>query len=543
MQSGIRFLLHTFAALALVVLSTSHATAQTVPVDFSLWPTDLKINGTVIGCTGPEISPRISDLLNSSSDETTVVLLLDDNANADGFELDDAKADIASFEKEDFDDLKPILAALDKASGVLLVSSKNIAPSEQKLLSAIQPSIQNIIDGGGVLAGVGPVVSHFGKHCATTNKELIDGMHFAPDTIILHDYQSSRRDDLNNFLANKPLSVGIGIAESTAFVLRGRKIRTYGKGKNTFVIAGNRNQRHRVQELSEASRRRRTNPYQTMVDLTAWRRDAIDRQRDPFPPTKAPTPFVEKGTLMIVGGGGMPRGLSRRMVQAAGGKKAKMVFIPCSEQDSVSSNSGMVRLWKQMGVASATVLHTKDRNKANSDEEFLAPLKEATGIWFGGGRQWNLADSYYGTQAHQLMKDVLARGGVIGGSSAGASIQADYLLRGNPLGNFDMMAAGYERGLGFLQGVAIDQHFSQRRRHKDLAKVIDRLPQLLGIGLDEGTAIVVTGSDAEVVGKGKAFFFDRREPVADDADGFIGLSAGSHFDLNKRQVTEESTEE
>jgi len=73
--------------------------------------------------------------------------------------------------------------------------------------------------------------------------------------------------------------------------------------------------------------------------------------------------------------------------------------------------------------------------------------------------------------------------------------------------------------------------------------VIDRLPQLLGIGLDEGTAIVVTGSDAEVVGKGKAFFFDRREPVADDADGFIGLSAGSHFDLDKRQVTEESTEE
>ena len=101
------------------------------------------------------------------------------------------------------------------------------------------------------------------------------------------------------------------------------------------------------------------------------------------------------------------------------------------------------------------MLHTKDRTEADSDEEFLKHLSEATGIWFGGGRQWNFVDSYYGTKAHQLMLDVLDRGGVVGGSSAGASIQGEYLARANPVANFDIMAPGYERGLGFISGVAI----------------------------------------------------------------------------------------
>ena len=92
---------------------------------------------------------------------------------------------------------------------------------------------------------------------------------------------------------------------------------------------------------------------------------------------------------------------------------------------------------------------------ANTDEELLGALRGATGIWFGGGRQWNFADSYYGTEAHRLMKDVLHRGGVIGGSSAGASIQARYLARATPIQNFEIMAPGYERGgLGFLGGTS-----------------------------------------------------------------------------------------
>jgi cyanophycinase len=194
-----------------------------------------------------------------------------------------------------------------------------------------------------------------------------------------------------------------------------------------------------------------------------------------------------------------------------------------------------------MGVMHATFIHTKDRRAANTDEAILAPLREATGLWFGGGRQWNLADSYYGTEAQRLMKQVLDRGGVIGGSSAGASIQARFLARATPIGNTRIMAPGYERGgLGFLSGVAIDQHFSQRGRQADMTGLMEHYPQLLGIGLDEATAIVVQKSIAEVVGEGKVHFYDRRLPVEVDGPDFIALSEGSTYDLARRKVLQRS---
>jgi len=196
-----------------------------------------------------------------------------------------------------------------------------------------------------------------------------------------------------------------------------------------------------------------------------------------------------------------------------------------------------------MGVKHATFIHTKDRNKANTDEEFLAPLKNATGIWFGGGRQWNFADSYYGTKAHELMKAVVRKGGVVGGSSAGASIQARYLARATPIGNTRIMAPGYERGgLGFISGVAIDQHFSQRGRQKDMTQLVNRYPQLLGIGIDEATAIIVQESIAEVVGRGKVHFYDRRQPVYPDKPDYTALPAGSTYDLAARKVVKDTRE-
>jgi len=320
-------------------------------------------------------------------------------------------------------------------------------------------------------------------------------------------------------------------------VLRGRKIRVYGKGQTTFCLMANETKSLRVQHVSQANGRR-PSPYETIVDLTAWRRDAMERTVDPFPAEKPPTPYVEKGTLVIIGGGGMPKGMMQRFVDLAGGKEAKIVYVPCEEADEIRTPTRLIESWKKLGAKSATYIHTKDRNKANSDEEFLKPLKDATGIWFGGGRQWNFADSYYGTKAHRLMKDVLARGGVVGGSSAGASIQARYMCRANPVANFDIMAPGYERGLGFIGGVAIDQHFSQRGRQKDMTQLVDRYPQLLGIGLDEATAIVVTKSNAEVVGKGKVHFYDRSRPVVPGEPDFIALEDGQAFNLDKRKVVD-----
>ena len=106
------------------------------------------------------------------------------------------------------------------------------------------------------------------------------------------------------------------------------------------------------------------------------------------------------------------------------------------------------------------------------------------------------------------------------------------------------MAFGYERGgLGFISGVAIDQHFSQRRRHKDMTQLVDTHPQLLGIGIDEATAIIVQKSKAKVVGRGKVHFYDRTQPVVPDKPDFIALGQGAEYDLAERKVLEESESE
>ena len=141
------------------------------------------------------------------------------------------------------------------------------------------------------------------------------------------------------------------------------------------------------------------------------------------------------------------------------------------------------------------------------------------------------------------MKAVVQRGGVVGGSSAGASIQARYLARATPIGNFRIMASGYERGgLGFIAGVAIDQHFSQRGRQKDMTGLVNTWPQLLGIGIDESTAIIVHKSQAEVTGRGNVFFYDRTQPVIKGAADYVALPAGSIYDLAIRVVIIDTTE-
>jgi cyanophycinase len=370
------------------------------------------------------------------------------------------------------------------------------------------------------------------------------GLNLVYDSAILPDYEDSPalRGHLLSVLAVHPRSVGIGLAQEGLLVLDGRKMFIRGTGEATFLLMANERRSIRVQTIVERHPQS-PRPERDLIDLTEWRRDAIDRTLEPFPPETPETPFVQNGTLVIVGGGGMPRGLMERFIELAGGKEhARLVYVPCSEADDLGDKHATVEAWKKLGVKHATFLHTKNRDRANGDEAFLEPLQHATGIWFGGGRQWNFADSYYGTTAHKLMKEVLQRGGVIGGSSAGASIQARYLARATPIGNFRIMAPGYERGgLGFLGGVAIDQHFSQRRRQQDMTELMAHHPQLLGIGIDEATGLIVRKSIADIVGRGKVHFYDRNLPVFPGQPDFIALPDGSCYDLAERRILNDTS--
>jgi cyanophycinase len=237
-----------------------------------------------------------------------------------------------------------------------------------------------------------------------------------------------------------------------------------------------------------------------------------------------------KGSLVVVGGGKIPASISDRFIELAGGRNAKIVYIPTAGEDQQLNNQTGDESPRLFGLKNVTVLHTRDRKVADT-EAFAAPIREASGVWFGGGRQWRLVDSYADTLTLKEIWKVLERGGVIGGSSAGASIQASYLVRGAREGNTVMMAKGYEAGFGFLRGVAVDQHINTRRREKDLAEVITAHPELLGIGIDESTAIVVKGDNFEVIGAGQVAITDGK---SHEGRSFYFLTPGERFDLKKR---------
>jgi cyanophycinase len=115
------------------------------------------------------------------------------------------------------------------------------------------------------------------------------------------------------------------------------------------------------------------------------------------------------------------------------------------------------------------------------------PDKQSTAVWFEGGLESRLVDAYLGTRTEKEIRAVLDRGGLIAGTSAGATIQGSVLLRGSPNGNGPLIWPGYEKIFGFLSNVAIDQHVLAYHRACDLAGLIAKRPSLLGIGIDEGT--------------------------------------------------------
>ena len=264
-----------------------------------------------------------------------------------------------------------------------------------------------------------------------------------------------------------------------------------------------------------------------VADLTALRRAAAARAAGSFPSADEVVPRVSRGALILGGGGGMPAGIVRRFIDLAGGPGSLIAVIPTAMDDPVPGRPGEETMLRRQGARNLVVLHGRSPGDLRA-KRFAAVLQEARGIWFCGGRQWRLVDAYGDTEVERLFHGVLRRGGVIGGSSAGASIQASYMVRGNPLGNREIMAEGYERGFGFLPGAAVDQHFSQRGRLADMEALVARFPQLLGIGLDESTAIVVSGSAAEVLGIHKAHFYARGRRSS--------LAAGAYYDLKRRVV-------
>jgi cyanophycinase len=252
----------------------------------------------------------------------------------------------------------------------------------------------------------------------------------------------------------------------------------------------------------------------------------------------------KNGTLVIVGGGGRSDSIIKKFIKLSGGNNSPIVVIPTAAgSESYDENSGDADYMRKLGATNVTVLHAKDRNMANSDS-FVKPLINAKAVWFGGGRQWRLVDTYKNTLTEKLFWKVLERGGVIGGSSAGATIQGSYLARGDTKNN-QIMMGDHQEGFGFLKNAAIDQHVLARNRQFDMFDILKNRPELLGIGIDENTAIIVRGNHFEVIGESYVIVYDgtfwSREGsdlknLPEKTKLFYFLHNGDKYDLLKRKV-------
>ena len=268
-----------------------------------------------------------------------------------------------------------------------------------------------------------------------------------------------------------------------------------------------------------------------LVSVTAFAQKAI---------TKGP----DKGNLIVVGGGSVGAEITNTFIDLAGGKNASIVVIPTA--GGQANYDDTVRFEQQLrkyGCTNVTVLHTYDKSVADSPK-FISPLKEATGVWFSGGRQWRLVDAYADTATEKELWEILKKGGVIGGTSAGATIQGSYLARGDTKTN-QIMMGDHEEGFGFIKNIAIDQHVLARNRQFDMFEILKNRPELLGIGLDESTAIVVKQDTFKVIGESKVLIYDGSFWSRDHNDienppeveqFFYFLQNGDRYNLKERKV-------
>jgi cyanophycinase len=244
------------------------------------------------------------------------------------------------------------------------------------------------------------------------------------------------------------------------------------------------------------------------------------------------------GALVIVGGAMRDPAIVTRFIDLAGGPDAPLVIVPTAgDAESYDQYWSGLRQFRENGARNLTVLHTRDPKVADTDA-FVKPLTTARGVFFAGGRQWRLADAYLNTRLQRELQALLDRGGVIGGTSAGATILGSFLVRGDTKGN-ELMVGDHLVGFGLLKNTAIDQHLLRRNRQFDLIEVIEKRPELLGIGIDENTAIVVEGDRFDVIGQGYVAIYDAKHVTRPPAK-FYFLSPGDRFDLARREASRRS---
>ena len=261
-----------------------------------------------------------------------------------------------------------------------------------------------------------------------------------------------------------------------------------------------------------------------------------------------------QGHLLIVGGGETPVGVQKRFVALAGGEAARIAVLPMASSKSDEEAQEVARDFTRLG-AEVQIVDIRP-GEANSAAVVQA-LEGFTGYWFSGGDQSRLSGLLVGTRALQAVEARYLTGAVVGGTSAGASVMSRLMLTGKwrtPRNSEEEEQINIARGMkelapgfGFFKGAIVDQHFMHRARYNRLISAVLDHPQLIGVGIDEETALLVRPDGLwEVLGTYYVKIFDARRAQIVDDDGPMAKAAdirmhvlpeGGLFDPLRRRVT------
>ncbi len=272
----------------------------------------------------------------------------------------------------------------------------------------------------------------------------------------------------------------------------------------------------------------------------------------------APAAPLPKGWLFIIGGGERDAPLMKRYIRLAEAHDTGRIVIFTMASGS-PDEVGPELLTEFKGNGARDVVYynlTHDQALKPGSERIL---DGAGGIWFSGGDQALLTAALLDTPVHTRMLELYAQGAVVGGTSAGAAVMSEFMITGNEKrtggleGTWEVILADdveHSRGFGFVQKAVIDQHFVTRRRHNRLIAVVLQNPALVGVGIEESTAVLVRPDGRyEVLGEGPVIIYDaRRAKTFRSPDGRLGghglamhvLLAGDVYDLVSGRVEEPS---
>ncbi|MBE9006448.1 cyanophycinase [Fortiea sp. LEGE XX443] len=264
------------------------------------------------------------------------------------------------------------------------------------------------------------------------------------------------------------------------------------------------------------------------------------------------TEVDNKRQLIIIGGAEDKEGdcqILREFVRRAGGTKANIVIMTAATELPRDVGENYIRVFERLGAESVRIVDTETREDAASSTA-LEAISNATGIFFTGGDQARITSILKDTEIDAVIHQRFSQGVVVAGTSAGAAVMPDKMIvEGDSQTNPRMEIVEMGPGLGFLPGVVIDQHFSQRGRLGRLITALIQEPAVLGFGIDENTAIVVTDNQIEIVGEGSVTIVDESESTYNNAGEILKdeplaicgaklhiLPHGYKFNLKTRQA-------